>query len=60
MTIRRLESGAWHLRFGSERFAQWFGAYPKDGDFFGDWSQAEKDHAVKLALRHTADREATE
>lgn len=48
MTVKRLESGYWHVRLGLNRFAQWpCGRLPDAHDFFGDWSEVE----IRAAIR---------
>lgn len=52
MTVHRLESGYWHVRYGWHRFAQWeVGKIPSADDFFGDWSKVERAQAFSLVCR---------
>ena len=55
MTIKRLQSGYWHVRLGANRFAQWqVGWEPSWADFFGMWTGREMDAAAGLARAELA------
>ena len=46
MTIQKLPSGFWHVRFGPQRFVQWAeGATPCPDDTFGFFTEDKEDAA---------------
>ena len=50
MTIKKLPSGFWHVRFGPNRFVQWpLGATPAASDTFGFFTEDKEDAAEQAA-----------
>ena len=50
MTIKKLSSGYWHVRFGQNRFVQWAeGAAPCSDDTFGFYTEDKEDAARRAA-----------
>ena len=59
MTIKKLPSGFWHVRFGPNRFVQWAeGATPCPDDTFWFYD-ADKEYAVQRAGQAVEDRKET-
>lgn len=51
MTIKKLHSGYWHVRFGPNRFVQWpEGATPCPDDTFGFYVE-DKEYAAQRAAQ---------
>ena len=49
MTIKKLDSGFWHVRFGPNKFVQWpYGSAPTAANTFG-FSTEDKEDAARRA-----------
>ena len=60
MTIKKLHSGYWHVRFGRHRFVQWaVGTTPTASDTFGFSIEDKEDAALRAAeLKAEMDNDA--
>ena len=59
MTIKKLHSGFWHVRFGPNSFVQWaVGTTPAASDTFGFFSD-EEEAAARRAAQAVEDRKET-
>ena len=59
MTIKKLHSGFWHVRFGPNRFVQWaVGTTPTASNTFGFLTE-DKEDAARRAARAVEDQKET-